>query len=84
MDSTPGAGLVAAPDDVAERILTSVAAREGCDALDLPPLYDVVDTDALEGLFRSGGGDADAVTVTFDYHGYRITVDESDVSLSHL
>jgi len=52
-------------------VVEAVAAAEGVDPLDLPvPLATVVDTDALDALFRGKSG-----RVSFDYFGYRISVD---------
>lgn len=37
-----------------------------------PPLYDAVDPDALDAVFRGDTGH-----VTFEFHGYVVTVDHS-------
>lgn len=56
---------------ICDEVVTRVAEREGVDELDLDvPLFDVVDPDALESLFRNTNG-----TVRFQYHGYDVTVD---------
>ena len=56
------------------RVVDAVAAAEGTDPLDLgATLYDVVDPDALDALYRDGGG---TVAVEFDYVGYRVAIDE--------
>ena len=52
-------------------ILDSIAEREDTDPLDLPPLYEVVDTDALTALLRGGS----MVSASFEYHGYEVGVD---------
>jgi len=53
-------------------IVEAVAAEAGADPLALsPPLYDVVDTEALGRLVASGAD----ITVEFDYAGYIVTVD---------
>jgi len=56
-------------------VLETVAAAERVDPIDLPPLSDAVDPEALNELFRPPTGDRAAVTVTFEYCGYEITVD---------
>jgi len=56
----------------AVRVTEEVAEREGTDPLDLEPLYEAVDPDALDAFCRTGGPDA---SVTFAYLGYRVTVD---------
>lgn len=54
-------------------IVERIAARENVDPLELPPLHDAVDTDALTALFATPERRAD--TVTFSYHGYEVTVE---------
>lgn len=58
---------------IGTRIVEAVATRSGTDPLALePPLYRVVDTDALERLLESGfGGD-----VTFEYAGHTVLVSD--------
>lgn len=52
-------------------ILDQVAEAEGCDPLELPPLYDSIDADALERCVAS----ADApVTFRFTYCSHTVTV----------
>lgn len=55
--------------EVVGEIVTRVAEREGTAPENLQPLYHVIETDALERLFRDTQG-----TVTFAYLGYEITV----------
>jgi len=53
-------------------IVEAVASEAGVDPLALsPPLYDVVDTDALHRLIATGTN----VSVGFDYAGYAVAVD---------
>lgn len=54
-------------------IVERVAERGNVDPLDLPPLHDAIDPDALSALFATPGKGPD--TVTFTYHGYRVTVE---------
>lgn len=57
-------------------VLEAVADAEDADALDLPPLYEAVDTDALEAIFQPmADGSTRAGRVEFTYHGYLVTVD---------
>lgn len=56
--------------DVPRRILRAVADREGVDTTELPPLYDVVDPDALRTVVET----MDAGRVEFHYCGYEVTV----------
>jgi hypothetical protein len=60
------------PQSPSEQVVDAVAACADTDPLDLPPLYESIDTDALDALFRSNGGDC---TVVFEYADYEVTVD---------
>jgi hypothetical protein len=52
-------------------VVEAVAAAEGCDPLDLPSLYDVVDTDAVDELVS----DPDRpIKIAFDYAGHSVSV----------
>ena len=50
-------------------VAEAIAEAQGCDPVDLPPLFDTIDTDALNGLLRSAPG----VEVTFSHAGYAVT-----------
>lgn len=54
-------------------VVEQVADRENVDALDLPPLNDVIDPDALDALFERPETAVDRLT--FSYHGYEVTVE---------
>lgn len=56
-----------------QSVVWAVAEAEGVDPTDLPSLHDVVDPDALDALFRG----QTRATVTFEYHGYTVTVREN-------
>lgn len=66
---------------VSTEVVTAVAAAKEMDPLSLPPLYDAIDPDALDGVVA-----CDATGVSFEYAGYEIHVDGRDsialVSLS--
>ncbi|WP_222917691.1 HalOD1 output domain-containing protein [Natrinema sp. SYSU A 869] len=58
------------------RVVQGVAAHEGVEPVDLePPLHEVVDTDALNMLFRST--DDSNVSVEFTYRGTHVCIDDS-------
>lgn len=62
------------------RIAQRIAAHEGVDAAALnPPLYDVVDVDALEKLINSQPHEQTEFigVVSFDYCGNTVTVDHT-------
>jgi len=53
-------------------IAQEIAAIEGVDPVKLPPLYDCIDTDALDALVQHS--DAQDLTIEFDYDAYTIRV----------
>lgn len=54
-------------------VVEQVANRENVEPLDIPPLNDVIDPDALEALFDDPETAADRVT--FNFHGYEVVVE---------
>lgn len=58
-----------------EAVVESVAAATDRSVMDLSPLYDVVDSEALDVMFARG---ADA-TASFEYEGCEVTVTETHV-----
>lgn len=63
--------------DLTGRIVEEVASREGTEPTALtPPLYSVIDPEALERLMRAPNWEG---TVEFSYLGYEITVSRGDV-----
>lgn len=66
-------------DDVSERIVTEIATRDGVDPIELPPLFDAVDPDALEVLFApKANGETRRGRVWFRYAGYDVTIEYDD------
>lgn len=62
--------------EVYEQIVTEIADREAIDPVELPPLFDAVDPDALESLFAAtGDGDGRVGRVWFPYAGYDVTIE---------
>lgn len=64
-------------------VIEAVAEAEGVDPIDLRPLYDSIDPDALDSLFRfrlDGGLAADAHLV-FAYHDYEISIHDDRLLL---
>lgn len=68
------------PDDLTTVVVETVAAAEGVDmtAIRSPPLFEVVDTSAIEAGFfgpETSGENRDSVgRVDFEYRGFRVTV----------
>lgn len=52
-------------------IVREVAAKEGVDPLDLPPLYGVINPEQVDALVASA---STVNTIEFEYYGYTITV----------
>lgn len=68
-------------DRLSIAVVTAVAAREHVDPTDLEvPLQERIDPDALDLLLDGTRG-----SVTFEYHGYLVTVDsDGDVDLTDI
>lgn len=67
---------------LSEAVVEAIAANSELDALEIAdefgPLYDVIDPSALDSLFRpTGTADRSVGCVTFEYAGYRVTVDHT-------
>lgn len=77
-DGTPVCETAYDPADgepPAVAVVDAVAAIEGTDPLDLPPLYDHVDTEALNRLFEDrAAGRGDASAFSFEYGGWDVVV----------
>lgn len=57
-------------------IVSEVAKREGVPEKELqPPLFEVINPDALDALFTNESSTENMVSISFDYAGYRITID---------
>lgn len=64
-------------ESIVVAILTEIAHREGDPPQELtPPLYNVIEPDALEALFRNSryGESRDTVNLEFTYLDYRVVV----------
>lgn len=66
-------------DRIYEQIVTEVAALEGAEPTELPPLFDAVDPDALGAIFSpTEAGATRTGRVEFAYAGYDIRVEFED------
>jgi len=54
-------------------LVTAVADARGVDATDLRPLYETIDSAALDTLFIKAAGD-ETLSVSFDYEGFAVTL----------
>lgn len=63
-------------------VIDAIADREGVDPVDLePPLYDVIDLDALDSLVR--GPAQSTIEITFQYGEYDVRVtNHGDIDVS--
>lgn len=57
-------------DPASQRVLARVAELENADPVELEPLYDAIDPEALDRIVDS----IEDGSVQFDYHGYTVTV----------
>lgn len=55
-------------------VVEAVSRQTDTDPLELPPLYEAIDPNALDNLFNKGGGDSSVDSVHFDYAGHSVTV----------
>lgn len=62
-------------DNVTERIVDAVAAATNADALELPPIYDAVDPEALDVLCRHATGTHESIRVEFEFAGCTVLVE---------
>ncbi|RQH02669.1 hypothetical protein EA472_05060 [Natrarchaeobius oligotrophus] len=60
-------------------VVERVAAASDRSVTQLPPLYDVIDPDALEALVESTRTHSTRLTTLFSYAGFRIAVDETGI-----
>lgn len=66
-----------------ETIIEAVAAVSGRDPFELPPLWNVIDPEALDALFEpTKAGLKRSGRVEFTYCDFLITVDDGDVTVS--
>ena len=54
-------------------VVSAVAEAEDVDPVDLPPLYNAIDPEALNALFTSRN-DTAVATVEFEYAGYTVAI----------
>lgn len=76
MDNSPGLEAMVASKErsPSEAVILAVAEAADADPSDLHSLHDVIDPDALDAIFRQ----RPSGTVTFEYHGYTVTVRGND------
>ena len=60
-----------------EAVVSLVAQEESCDPLELPPLYESVDPEALDRICEVADGSS--LRISFDYSDYTVLVDGSGI-----
>jgi hypothetical protein len=71
-------------DPASSRVLRAVAEATETDPADLPPLYDVIDPDALDAVFdgrHENGSDSDDRELRLSYAGREISVRSDEVTV---
>ncbi|MCU4743992.1 hypothetical protein OB955_15180 [Halobacteria archaeon AArc-m2/3/4] len=61
-------------------LVTAIADLNGCDPLNLPPLRERIDPEALNRLFSSNGAST-VDHLTFYYCGYEVVVQQTEIRL---
>ena len=61
---------------VSEAVISAVAHVRECDPLDLPPLFQTIDPDALDSVFApmNGRSRQNEASIEFEYANYTVTV----------
>lgn len=57
-----------------EAVVETVASREDVDPTELTPLYQSIDSEALDALVEAEERDDGLRQIAFTYHGYRVTI----------
>ncbi|MCL9814607.1 HalOD1 output domain-containing protein [Natranaeroarchaeum aerophilus] len=69
----PGGGSLSDGHRPSDRIVTALAEEKGVDVLDVDPLFDTIDLDAVDDLLGGGSGTADSsVRLSFVVQGCRV------------
>jgi hypothetical protein len=66
-----------------EAVVAAVSSVSGIDETELTPIYEVVDPEALDSLFRARGGIAADGHVAFEYESYRVRVESDGTVFVH-
>jgi len=59
-------------------VVEAVSSVRNCEPTALPPLYDVVDTDALDAMFDPDSTGERDCRVSFVFDDHRVTIDDSE------
>jgi hypothetical protein len=64
-------------DSASAAVIDAIERVSGISALDMRPIYESVDPDALDALLHRATTTGNPRTVSFGYDGYRVTLDSS-------
>lgn len=64
-------------ESVVVEIIREICSKEGCEYNDLPPLYEVVKTEAITKLNRESD-----IHIQFSYVGYDIEIENQEVTIN--
>lgn len=68
---------ISSAESASEAVIEAVADAKGVDPLDLEPMYDTIDPDALDSIFRdSPGAGTASVEIRFEMAGCTVVVRE--------
>lgn len=65
-------------DSAADTVVRAIAELQGVDEMDIDPLYEVIDPEALNALFRRRDVGQDDITVSFRMNEFRIELQSED------
>ena len=76
MDSAPPGRTMVTDKPLSSAVVDAIAEAEGVDVMEIDPLYEHIDPEALDKLFQPtpGGDDERVGRVTFRASGYRVEV----------
>ena len=71
-------------DSISTRVVMAVAEQKGVEHTDLPPLYSVIDSEALDALFerRLSRDEHPACEIQFSYAGEEVHVRNGHITVS--
>ncbi|MFA9418413.1 HalOD1 output domain-containing protein [Natrinema sp. HArc-T2] len=72
---------------VTQAIIAAIAEESGCDPIELEPLYEYIDPDALNTIFNSrseADTDHTETYLEFTYNAYRVAVTADSIHVSQL
>lgn len=86
---SPGSGATTWDETSTDRtpsvaVVSAVADVTGRSPLEMDPLADAIDPDALDGLVGSNAAGDAATTVTFEYCGCRVSLSPAELRITRL